>query len=158
VDELWQVPHFEKMLYDNPQLALTYLDAYRSLGSHLHSIQHSSTASTSSPAAVSSSGVGGSGGGGLTDLLGRSQAYTPGSQTAGGSQQLTGHGQDVVGDLEQRQQQYGLVIRGVLDYLRRDMTHPEGGLFSAEVGLGCCCDCARVRDEHLFYWPSPLQS
>jgi hypothetical protein len=137
VDELWQVPHFEKMLYDNPQLAPTYLDAYRSLGSHLHSIQHSSTASTSAPAAASSSGsgAGGSGGGGLTDLLGRSQAYTPGGQTAGDGQQLTGHGQDVVADLEQRQQQYGLVIRGVLDYLRRDMTHPEGGLFSAEVRL-----------------------
>lgn len=25
------------------------------------------------------------------------------------------------------------VARGVLDYLRRDMTHPEGGIFSAEV-------------------------
>ena len=28
---------------------------------------------------------------------------------------------------------YAQVARGVLDYLRRDMTHPEGGLFSAEV-------------------------
>jgi len=32
------------------------------------------------------------------------------------------------------------VARGVLDYLRRDMTHPEGGLYSAEVrkSLICC--------------------
>ena len=28
VDEKWLVPHFEKMLYDNAQLALTYLEGY----------------------------------------------------------------------------------------------------------------------------------
>jgi hypothetical protein len=31
---------------------------------------------------------------------------------------------------------YSTVVRGVLDYMRRDMTHPEGGLYSAEVGIG----------------------
>jgi uncharacterized protein YyaL (SSP411 family) len=31
-DERWQVPHFEKMLYDNAQLARAYLDAYRITG------------------------------------------------------------------------------------------------------------------------------
>jgi uncharacterized protein YyaL (SSP411 family) len=30
---------------------------------------------------------------------------------------------------------YATVVRGVLDYMRRDMTHPDGGLYSAEVGL-----------------------
>ncbi|MDT8389830.1 MAG: thioredoxin domain-containing protein [Lentisphaeria bacterium] len=29
VDERWHVPHFEKMLYDQAQLACTYLDAYQ---------------------------------------------------------------------------------------------------------------------------------
>ena len=29
VDAIWLVPHFEKMLYDNAQLARVYLDAYR---------------------------------------------------------------------------------------------------------------------------------
>ncbi len=29
VDERWHVPHFEKMLYDQAQLAITYLDAYQ---------------------------------------------------------------------------------------------------------------------------------
>jgi len=29
VDEIWLVPHFEKMLYDNAQLARVYLDAFR---------------------------------------------------------------------------------------------------------------------------------
>ena len=29
VDEYWHVPHFEKMLYDNPQLASTYLAAFQ---------------------------------------------------------------------------------------------------------------------------------
>lgn len=32
VDAAWQVPHFEKMLYDNAQLARIYLDAYRAFG------------------------------------------------------------------------------------------------------------------------------
>lgn len=63
VDDFWHIPHFEKMLYDNPQLASTYLDAFA----------------------------------------------------------LTGH------------RQYAEVARGVLDYLMRDMTHPKGGIFSAEV-------------------------
>lgn len=64
VDEFWHVPHFEKMLYDNPQLVLTYLDTFRVTGG---------------------------------------------------------------------EEQYAFVARGVLDYLRRDMTHPEGGIYSAEV-------------------------
>jgi hypothetical protein len=29
--------------------------------------------------------------------------------------------------------QYAWVARGILDYVMRDMTHPEGGIFSAEV-------------------------
>jgi uncharacterized protein YyaL (SSP411 family) len=32
VDAIWLVPHFEKMLYDNAQLARVYLDAYRLFG------------------------------------------------------------------------------------------------------------------------------
>lgn len=28
VDERWHVPHFEKMLYDQAQLAVSYCDAY----------------------------------------------------------------------------------------------------------------------------------
>lgn len=63
VDDFWHIPHFEKMLYDNPQLASTYLDAFA----------------------------------------------------------LTGD------------RQHAEVARGVLDYLMRDMTHPQGGIFSAEV-------------------------
>ena len=31
-DERWLVPHFEKMLYDNAQLAHAYLEAYRATG------------------------------------------------------------------------------------------------------------------------------
>lgn len=62
VDEYWHIPHFEKMTYDNPQLANSYLAAFQ-----------------------------------------------------------------ITGDL-----QYAWVARGILDYLVRDMTHPEGGIFSAE--------------------------
>ena len=62
VDRYWHVPHFEKMLYDQAQLAVAYLDAF----------------------------------------------------------QIT------------RDTQYESVVRGVLDYVARDMTSKEGGFFSAE--------------------------
>lgn len=65
VDEFWHIPHFEKMLYDNPQLACTYLDAFA----------------------------------------------------------LT------------KNQDFARTARGILDYLKRDMTHPQGGIFSAEASL-----------------------
>ena len=36
VDERWLVPHFEKMLYDNALLAVTYLEAYQVTGKGLY--------------------------------------------------------------------------------------------------------------------------
>jgi uncharacterized protein YyaL (SSP411 family) len=62
VDAEWLVPHFEKMLYDNAQLAQLYLDAYLASGDARHAE----------------------------------------------------------------------VTRDILDYVLRDMTHPEGGFYSAE--------------------------
>ena len=62
VDAEWLVPHFEKMLYDNAQLAQLYLDAYLVSG----------------------------------------------------------------------EARYADVARDILDYVLRDMTHPEGGFYSAE--------------------------
>lgn len=62
VDAFWHVPHFEKMLYDQAQLAVAYLDAF----------------------------------------------------------QIT------------RDPFFESVARDVLDYVRRDMTAPEGGFYSAE--------------------------
>lgn len=62
VDARWLVPHFEKMLYDNAQLAQLYLDAYLVSGE--------------------------------------------------------GH--------------HAETVRDILDYVQRDMTHPEGGFYSAE--------------------------
>ena len=62
VDAEWLVPHFEKMLYDNAQLAQLYLDVFLVSGDR----QHADT------------------------------------------------------------------VRDILDYVRRDMTHPDGGFFSAE--------------------------
>ena len=35
---------------------------------------------------------------------------------------------------------YARVARGILDYLRRDMTHADGGIFSAEVRF-CAMHC-----------------
>jgi uncharacterized protein len=62
VDERWFVPHFEKMLYDQAQLALSYLEAFQ--------ITHDPF--------------------------------------------------------------FAKIARSTLDYVLRDMTHPEGGFFSAE--------------------------
>ena len=62
VDAQWLVPHFEKMLYDNAQLAQLYLDAYLLSGDPRHAA----------------------------------------------------------------------VVRDILDYVLRDMTHPQGGFYSAE--------------------------
>jgi uncharacterized protein len=62
VDAAWLVPHFEKMLYDNAQLAHLYLDAYLVSG----------------------------------------------------------------------EARYAEVARDILDYVLRDMTHAEGGFYSAE--------------------------
>ncbi|HEX5398626.1 MAG TPA: thioredoxin domain-containing protein [Verrucomicrobiae bacterium] len=62
VDAQWLVPHFEKMLYDNAQLAQLYLDAFLVSGDARHAE----------------------------------------------------------------------VVRDILDYVLRDMTHPEGGFYSAE--------------------------
>lgn len=61
-DKKWLVPHFEKMLYDNAQLAQLYLDAYLVSG----------------------------------------------------------------------EKKYADVVRDIFRYVLRDMTHPEGGFFSAE--------------------------
>ena len=62
VDAEWLVPHFEKMLYDNAQLAQLYLDAFLVSG----------------------------------------------------------------------ETRYAAVARDILDYALRDMTHPDGGFYSAE--------------------------
>ena len=62
VDARWLVPHFEKMLYDNAQLAQLYLDAYLVSGEARHAV----------------------------------------------------------------------VVRDILRYVLRDMTHPGGGFYSAE--------------------------
>jgi uncharacterized protein YyaL (SSP411 family) len=62
VDERWFVPHFEKMLYDQAQIAISYLEAF----------------------------------------------------------QITRDGQ------------YAAAARDVFSYVQRDLTHPDGGFFSAE--------------------------
>ena len=70
VDAHWLVPHFEKMLYDNAQLAQLYLDAFL-ISNHAPRTTHR-----------------------VTD--------------------------------------FSAVVRDILDYVLRDMTHPDGGFYSAE--------------------------
>ena len=77
VDAEWLVPHFEKMLYDNAQLAQLYLDA------HLISEKASDE---------------------ISGTTTHQHASTP----------------------------FAAVVRDILDYVLRDLTHPEGGFYSAE--------------------------
>jgi hypothetical protein len=82
VDERWRVPHFEKMLYDQAQIAISCLEAFQATGDR----------------------------------------------------------------------QYADTARGILDYVLRDMTGPEGGFFSAE-DADSATDPARpdLKSEGAFY-------
>jgi hypothetical protein len=93
-DAHWLVPHFEKMLYDNAQLAQLYLDAA---------------------------------------LLSGEVAAGPGHPAQGPDGRRPRRpgdgGEDAfapVGAL------HAEVARDILAYIHRDMTHPEGGFYSAE--------------------------
>jgi len=81
VDRFWHVPHFEKMLYDQAQLACAYLEA----------------------AQIAPEGI------------------------------------------------YAGVARGVLDYLRRDLTAPGGAFFSAEDADSALPENPEKRGEGAFY-------
>ncbi len=81
VDYRWFVPHFEKMLYDQAQLAISYLEGYQ-----------------------------------------------------------------VSGD-----EYYSRVARGILDYVLRDMTHGEGGFYSAEDADSPDPSRPEVKREGAFY-------
>jgi hypothetical protein len=76
VDDQWLVPHFEKMLYDNAQLAQLYLDAHL-----LARVGDSSRDKSPTPPVASP---------------------------------------------------FSVVVRDILDYVLRDLTHPDGGFYSAE--------------------------
>ena len=81
VDASWRVPHFEKMLYDQAQLANAYLTAYQITG----------------------------------DLL------------------------------------YEAIARDTLDYVRRDLTDPAGGFYSAEDADSLATAGAKEKAEGAFY-------
>ena len=81
VDKFWHVPHFEKMLYDQAQLASSYLDAFQ-----------------------------------LTHATG-----------------------------------YEKTARDILDYVRRDMTDPAGGFYSAEDADSLLAHGKPEHSEGAFY-------
>lgn len=94
-----QPPAPRQMLYDNPQLVSTYLDAM---------------AAASASAALDAAPGGAPG------------SDSPPSHGGGGGG--AGGGSGGAGVLAWAE----LAVRGTLDYLLRDMAHPEGGLYSAE--------------------------
>ncbi|MSU45840.1 MAG: thioredoxin domain-containing protein [Lacunisphaera sp.] len=81
VDEQWFVPHFEKMLYDQAQLAVSYLEA----------------------------------------------------------RQATGH------------EVYAWIARGIFDYARRDLMHPQGAFYSAEDADSLVAQGKPEHAEGAFY-------
>uniref|UniRef100_A0A2P2LKT5 Spermatogenesis-associated protein 20-like TRX domain-containing protein n=1 Tax=Rhizophora mucronata TaxID=61149 RepID=A0A2P2LKT5_RHIMU len=84
VDECWHVPHFEKMLYDQGQLANVYLDAFC-----------------------------------------------------------------ITNDVY-----YSSLSRDILDYLRRDMIGPEGGIFSAEDADSSEHEGSAKKEGAFYIWTS----
>ncbi|HEX9006289.1 MAG TPA: thioredoxin domain-containing protein [Bacteroidota bacterium] len=81
VDRAWRVPHFEKMLYDQAQLAEVYLDLF----------------------------------------------------------QLTGN------------TEYASIVRSILEYVRRDLTDPQGGFFTAEDADSPVPERPEEQGEGAFY-------
>ncbi|MGH7992513.1 MAG: thioredoxin domain-containing protein, partial [Limisphaerales bacterium] len=84
VDAQWLVPHFEKMLYDNAQLAQLYLDAHLAMKRSDGAMEKWSDEVSNTPT------------------------------------------------LQHSNPPFAGVVRDILDYVLRDMTHPEGGFYSAE--------------------------
>ena len=82
VDAEWRVPHFEKMLYDQAQLVLAYLDAAQASGEDL----------------------------------------------------------------------YATVAEDTLDYVRRDLTSPEGGFFSAEDADSLAPGADEKKEGAFYVW------
>jgi len=80
-DDQWHIPHFEKMLYDNAQLVVNYLEAY----------------------------------------------------------QISG------------EDDFRNVVRETLDYIHREMTHPDGGYYSAEDADSLPTAAAKEKIEGAFY-------
>lgn len=106
------------MLYDNPQLALTYLDAFR--------ITLAKQRSSSSRVPASSAEAAADAGAALASPIAAAAA----TATEGAA---AGSGVSTADEVLYDPRVYATVVRGILDYLIRDMTHPQGGLYSAEV-------------------------
>ncbi len=105
VDAAWLVPHFEKMLYDNAQLAHLYLDAHLIVGQ-----------ASRLPNAVSG-----------PHNAGETPAPLLHTSVVGQASRLPG-----AGETPALLSRYAEVTRDILDYVLRDMTHPDGGFYSAE--------------------------
>jgi len=128
VDAAWLVPHFEKMLYDNAQLAQLYLDA--------HLVRRSSVPAGRGDVRLRSAAArqvrphpGPLPQERENDRQSRGNPMIP---VAGGST-VQGQG-DSSADSQPRDRSSpdADVVRDILDYVLRDLTHPDGGFYSAE--------------------------
>jgi len=108
-----QTHTIKQMLYDNPQLVSTYLDAIAAESAFAATTPPTPAAAGAAAAADAPAGP-------------SDQQQQAASAAASAAVQQSGAAD------------WGLfAVRGVLDYLRRDMTHPDGGIYSAEVRPLC---------------------
>ena len=153
VDSAWLVPHFEKMLYDNAQLVQLYLDAHlvrRGFSPGGNQTPPPSPAPELSKRDVEPTWVAP-----VPPHPGplpwdppslklwrtrgenrRQSQWDPLMPVAGGSAvHRTGESlsDSLPGDgIRDRSSPYAAVVRDILDYVLRDLTHPDGGFYSAE--------------------------
>lgn len=175
VDRLWQVPHFEKMLYDQAQLTMAYLEAYQILSSTSHETANNGIAPTIVPSTPSSSSN-------LkhwkseltqvlhTDHLGKSVSQMDAElslKSSSGSVyahnrrqpsspalpnqplQLPPQDQYEISRLCFSAHEYGEVVHSILSYVERDMTSLEGGFFCAEDADSL--NTMGIKSEGAFY-------
>ncbi|OHE79958.1 MAG: hypothetical protein A2107_07870, partial [Verrucomicrobia bacterium GWF2_62_7] len=132
VDERWHVPHFEKMLYDNAQLVVSYCEAWqitRELAT-TGTAQLRSSDGSPHPDPLPSQARG-------EGNLSRSPLPAPDDSQQRRPENLSlspqqrgegwGEGPPQLDDFS-----FAAVARDVLRYVGRDMTHPDGAFYSAE--------------------------
>ena len=122
------IQQFEKMLYDNPQLVSACLDALcaDAAARALPTASTSAAGATGSTAGSTSASASASGGSASGGLLGASKEPAAAEWAAAAA-------------------------RGTLDYMLRDLAHPEGGFFSAEDADSADAAAGGAKREGAFY-------
>ncbi|OHE76426.1 MAG: hypothetical protein A3F67_08450 [Verrucomicrobia bacterium RIFCSPHIGHO2_12_FULL_41_10] len=128
VDAIWQVPHFEKMLYDQAQLAIAYLEAWQVTG------ENRLLAKLACADEVQ----------GASERRARNVYGIPEDSSTGVTQQFAAEV-----EFRKKSNKYAEVVRNILDYVSRDLTSLEGGFYCAEDADSS--DLSLPLDSHGFH-------